>query len=80
MFRAIYGLLTLFDCNYNQGENDKAHEHDIQFVKPGEDAAESLQPPEQPLDFIALFIQFLVMLPRFCPAAFRRHDRRKAQL
>ncbi|TAA73794.1 MAG: hypothetical protein CDV28_16012, partial [Candidatus Electronema aureum] len=71
-------LLTLFDCCHDQGQNDKPHEHDIEFVKPGEDAVESLQSPEQPLDFISFFIQFPVILPRFCPTAFRRHDRRKA--
>ncbi|MCW5206864.1 hypothetical protein VU08_08070, partial [Desulfobulbus sp. F5] len=32
--RFLYGLLTLSDCDHNQGENDKAYEHDIQFVKP----------------------------------------------
>jgi hypothetical protein len=37
-------------------------------------------PLEQPFDFIAFFIQLLVMLPGFCPAVFRLHDRRKAQL
>jgi hypothetical protein len=42
------GLLTLSDCDHDQGKDDKPDEHDIQFVKPGEDTAEALQSPEQP--------------------------------
>lgn len=76
----LVGLLTLFDCDHNQGKNDKPKEHDIQFVKSDEDATDSLLPPEQPLNFISFFIQFLVIFLGFCVAIFFwGSDKRKAQ-
>ncbi len=65
--RSSQSLSTLFDCNHDQSKNDKFDEHDIQFIKPDEDAAESLQASEHTLDLIYLVVQLFVMFPRFCP-------------
>ena len=50
------GLLTLAQRLNDEREVDKGDEHEIEFVEATEDAAEALEPSEQPLDLIAASI------------------------
>ncbi|KWF32752.1 hypothetical protein WL88_25765 [Burkholderia diffusa] len=54
--------------------------HQIQFVEAREDATKALQSTEQPLDFVATFVHFPVVLPRLDARAQRRNDRDEAEI
>jgi hypothetical protein len=59
---------------------DESHKHDVQLLESGEDAPEPLKPSEQALDFIASAIHDTVILPRFNPVGFGRHNGDEAQV
>ena len=73
-------MLTLSEGFDDQGEGEKAEEEDIEFFEAGEDAAEALEPPEEPLDLIALAVHGFVVLPGLKAIAFGRNYRNKAEI
>ncbi|KAJ3473135.1 hypothetical protein NLI96_g13118 [Meripilus lineatus] len=74
---AFAGTAKGFD---DEGEVDKGNEHQIEFVEAREDATKALQSTEQPLDFVATFVHFPVVLPRLDARAQRRNDRDEAEI
>ena len=58
-------MLTLAKRLDDQREAEKGEEHDIELVEAAEDAAETLEPAEQPLDFVATTVPGLAVPPRF---------------
>ena len=59
----------------DQRKVDKEGEHHIKLVEAREDPTESLETAEQPLDFIAFFVQATVIVPGLSSVTFRRHHR-----
>ncbi len=49
-------MLTQPKCLDDEGEVNKANEHDVEFLEPGKDAPESFQPSEKTFNFIAPFV------------------------
>lgn len=47
-------MFTLAECFYGEGEVEKAEEDYVEFLEVGEDAAEALEPAEEPFDLVAL--------------------------
>ena len=64
----------------DEGEGNKANEHDVEFLEPGRDASESLQPSEKTFHFIVPFVHGPVVFPRFDAVGFWRHDRIKSEI
>ena len=58
----------------------EGHEDDIEFFEAGEGSTEALEPPEEPLDFIALAVDGFVVLPWLQAVALGRHYRNKAEI
>jgi hypothetical protein len=61
-------VLTHAERIYDQREMDEAREHDIEFVKAGEDTA------KQPFDFIPLSIHGLVVFSGIQTITLGRYD------
>ena len=59
-------MFTLTLCVKYKNEHDEAEKHGIRFLGPGEDAAESLQPPEQSFNLITL-VHFPIVFPTMNP-------------
>ena len=59
---------------------DEGPEHDVEFVKAGEDSPKAFQSPKQPLDFIATPVHGPVIFPWRDAIPLWRHDRRKSQI
>src|SRR5258708_3569881 len=57
----------------------KAEEEDIEFLEAGEDSAEALESPEEPLNFIALLVESAVVLPGLDAVGLWRNERDHAQ-
>jgi hypothetical protein len=53
-------VLTLQQCEPDEGESDETTEESVEFVVAGEDAAEALEATEESFDMIALSINRLV--------------------
>ena len=53
---------------------------DVELFKAREDAAETLEPPEEALDFIALLVQSAVVFPGFDAIRLGRNNRNHAQI
>ena len=51
---------------------DEAEEEGVELVAAGGEAPEALKPAEQPLDDVALFVEFTVVLPEFAALRPRR--------
>lgn len=64
----------------DQCEMDEGYEHNVELVEAGEDAPKSLEPAEQPLDFIASSVHEAVVLPWLSAIAGRRDHRHKAEI
>ena len=58
------GVFTLSKCFHDEGEVDKADEHQNDFVEARENPTKALQPTEQPRHFVATFVHYPVVLPR----------------
>jgi hypothetical protein len=54
----VFTLAKRFDA---EGEVEEAEEEDIEFLEAREDSAEAFESPEEPLDFIALFVESAVV-------------------
>lgn len=59
---------------------DKGKEHEVEFFKSGEDAAESLESPEETLDLVSLLINRLVVKPWVEPVGLWRHNRHPSEV
>jgi hypothetical protein len=59
----------------DQGEVNERDEHDIEFVKPREEARKSLEPAEQPFDLSASFIDGSLIFPWYEAILLGRHHR-----
>ena len=57
-------MLTLSERFDHKGEGEEAEEDDIEFFEAGEGSTESFESTEEPLDFIALFIESAVVFSR----------------
>jgi len=57
-------LLTLLERFNDQSEVDEGDKHHIQLFESRENALNSFQPPEQPLDLVASLVHFLVVTGR----------------
>ncbi len=64
----------------DEREVEEGEEDDIQLLEPGEYAPEALEAAEEPLNFIALFVQLAVVLPGIEAVGFGRDDRDHAQI
>ena len=71
----VLGRVNTNECICDQCKMDKEGEHHIKLVEAREDPAESLEAAEQPLDFIAFFVQATVIVPRLSSVTFRGHYR-----
>jgi hypothetical protein len=56
----VFTLAKRFD---DEGEGEEAEEEDIKFLEAGEDSAEAFEPPEEPLDFVALLVKSAGVFP-----------------
>ena len=72
-------MLTLSKGFDDEGEVEEAEEEDIEFLEAGEDSAEAFEPPEEPLDFVALFVESAVVFPGLDAVGLWRNDRDHAQ-
>jgi hypothetical protein len=54
-------VLTLSKRLDDESKTDESNEDDIELVEAGEDAAEPFEPPEEPLDRMALAVDGLVI-------------------
>ena len=57
----------------------KPREDDVELLESREEATNPLQPPDQPLDFVAPLVQLPIVCPRVKPALERRHYRVEPQ-
>ena len=57
-------------CIYNKRKIDKSQKDDIKFVIAGKNTAKTLDAAKKPLNLIALFVQFLIVVPRIFTSAF----------
>jgi hypothetical protein len=57
-------VFTLSERINDQDEVDEGEEDDVELFNSGEDAAEAFQPAEEPFHFIALLVEFAVVIPR----------------
>ena len=57
------GVLTLPRGFDDQGEIDEGDKHHVEFLKSRENASESLQSPEQSLDFVAPLVHRAIVFP-----------------
>lgn len=73
------GLVNTNHIN-DEGKVDKSFEHHIELFKAGKYAAEALQSSKQALNFIAAFVEILVILPRVKAIGFGWRDGIKAQI
>ncbi len=48
----------------DEGEVDERFEHDVEFVKAGENAAKTFESAEKSFNFIATFVDLPVIIPR----------------
>jgi len=56
-------MLTLTKGIGDKREMDEAKEHYVELFEAGKDPAETFEPPEQALDFVALLVQRAVIVP-----------------
>ena len=56
-------MLTLSKGFDDKDEIDKAEEDDVELLKSGEDATEAFQSAKEPFYFVALLVQFAIILP-----------------
>ena len=56
-------MFTLAQGFDDEGEGEEAEEEDIEFLEAREDSAEAFEPSEQPLDFVALFVESAIVFP-----------------
>jgi hypothetical protein len=56
-------VLTLSEGFDDEDEIDKGEENDVEFLKSGEYATEAFQSAEEPFYFVALLVQFAIILP-----------------
>ncbi len=73
-------MLTLSEGLDDQGEIEESQKDDIEFIEAGEDAAETFESAEEPLDLIALAIDGFVVLPGLQAIAFGRNHREEAKV
>lgn len=59
---------------------DEGHEDDVQFIEPREDTAESLESPEQALDFVSALVHGAIVFPRGEPVGLGRHNRDESEI
>ena len=67
-------------CIYNKRKIDKSQKEDIKFVIASKNTAKTLDAAKKPLNLIALFVQFLIVVPRIFTIAFWRNNRHIAKL
>jgi hypothetical protein len=77
---ASLGRVNTIERVDDECEIHKESVYHIQFIEPCEDPSEAFETPEQPLNLVALLISLPVILPGVNTIAFRRHDRRQAQV
>src|SRR5512139_757894 len=58
----------------------KRDEHDVKLLESREDSSESLQSPEQALDFVPAPVHGLIVLPGVDSVLLRRHDRDESKI
>lgn len=68
-------MLTYFQGKHDESERHEGTEYNIEFVVTCSDAAEILEVMEQPLNFIASFVQLFVVRPWLLGVALWRHNR-----
>ena len=61
-------------CIYNKSKIDKSQKDDIKFVIAGKNTTKTLDTAKKPLNLIALFVQFLIVVPRIFTIAFGRNN------
>ncbi len=61
-----------------EGEIQKSSEHNVELFEPREDAPEAFELAEEPFDFIAPLVEFLVIVPWLLAIVLGRHDSREA--
>jgi len=71
------GVLTLEHVD-DEEEVKESPEHDVEFLKPREDAAKALQSAKQPLHLVAPLVEVAVVFLRFLTVCLWRHDRFEA--
>ena len=72
----MFALSQRFD---DEGEVEESEEEDIEFLEAGEDSTEAFEPPEEPLDLVALFVKGAVELPWLDAIGLWRNHRDHAQ-
>ena len=56
-------MFTLAKGFNDEGEVEEAEEKNIEFLEAGEDSAEAFEPPEEPLDLVALLVESAIVFP-----------------
>jgi hypothetical protein len=64
----------------DESKTDESNEDDIELAEAGEDAAESFEPPEEPLALMALAVEGLVIWSGLQAIALERHPRDEAKI
>lgn len=72
-------MLTLAHVD-DEDEVQEDPEHDVELLKPREDAAKALQSAKQPLHFVAPLVEIAVVFPRLLAVRFGRDDGLEAQI
>ncbi len=73
-------MFTLSKGIGNESEVNEGEEENIEFLEARKDAAETLEPSEQTFNFVTLFIQGAVILPRLDMVGRRRDYRNPSQI
>jgi hypothetical protein len=60
----VFTLTQGFD---DQGEVEESKEEHVEFLEAREDSAEAFEATEEPLDFVALFVECTVVVPGLDP-------------
>ncbi len=67
-------MLTNFQQQHDESQCYERTEGTIEFVVAGGNSSEALEMMDTSLDFIAEFVEFLVLSPRLLHVRLRRHD------
>ena len=72
--------VTLSEGFDDEGEVEESDEEYVEFLEPGEDPAEALEPSEQSFDLVALLVESAVVLPGFDAVGLGWNHRNHAQI